>query len=394
MNLLNTVTRTEITANDQRIFDARPAITGTEGDDILIGDFGADLIDGGPGNDHIVDTHGGNTLRGGAGDDLINGVGTLVGGLGNDTLLGDGTFDFDSGDGHDTIGAIGTIEFLDDAGSHYKQHTIGQSTLRFGPGIAPASLQLVRRGSDLQFRIDANNDVTVRKWFDDSSHRLARVEFASGASWERAAIASMPVQVPGTPGDDTLHGTAGNNVMLGEEGNDLLYAPLGRNVMFGGPGDDIIMGRGSFFGGPGNDTLIGYGRSSRNVFFYARGDGRDSIQLHGDTRASAGRGTVNFLDDLSEQDLWFSRNGNDLDISVVGSSQGVDIKDWFSGPSHQVADIQVGNDKFMSGNKVDALVAAMAQFSPPTSCSAVWSPYMQLVLAPAMAAAWSNTVDG
>jgi large repetitive protein len=75
-------------------------ISGTSGNDTLVGGSGDDKISGGAGNDLLIGGSGNDTLYGGTGNDI------LIGGLGNDVLhggLGSDIFLHSAGDGQDTI---------------------------------------------------------------------------------------------------------------------------------------------------------------------------------------------------------------------------------------------------------------------------------------------------
>ncbi|MBW2356017.1 MAG: hypothetical protein JRF23_04470, partial [Deltaproteobacteria bacterium] len=64
----------------------------------------------------------------------------------------------------------------------------------------------------------------------------------------------------GDMGDDTLTGTAGDDILLGDGGNDHLYGLAGDDILAGGIDDDHLDGgdgHDSLFGGSGNDTLLG-----------------------------------------------------------------------------------------------------------------------------------------
>ncbi|WP_342116888.1 type I secretion C-terminal target domain-containing protein [Pseudoduganella sp. OTU4001] len=105
----------------------RDSLRGEDGNDKLYGDAGADYLDGGNGddlleggldNDTLSDYNGNNTLRGGDGNDTLtsssSGQNLLEGGAGNDALHGgDGTDTLDGGDGNDRItllnGAAGGV---------------------------------------------------------------------------------------------------------------------------------------------------------------------------------------------------------------------------------------------------------------------------------------------
>lgn len=72
------------------LYGTEPRIAhGGDGDDVVIGSSGADLLDGGPGDDKLIGLDGDDRLFGGAGDDRLVaqwGSNMLDGGDGNDTL--------------------------------------------------------------------------------------------------------------------------------------------------------------------------------------------------------------------------------------------------------------------------------------------------------------------
>ena len=80
---------------------------GTAGTDIILGGNGDDIIDGGEGNDLLLGGNGSDTMDGGSGNDLLsggNGSDTLDGGEGNDFLDGgNGDDTLDGGEGSDIV---------------------------------------------------------------------------------------------------------------------------------------------------------------------------------------------------------------------------------------------------------------------------------------------------
>ena len=105
-------------------------------------------------------------------------------------------------------------------------------------------------------------------------------------------------------------------------------------------------------GGPGNET-----------FQFARGMGQDTLinqTAPGDTD------TLQFAAGINPLDLIFARNGNDLDLSLHGSTDQIDLQNWYAGGSNQVNVIQAGNGEQLVNTKVDQLIQAMASFSQQT----------------------------
>ncbi len=100
--------------------------------DALIGDGGANVIDGGAGNDDIIGVGGDDTLHGGAGNDYISGgsgADTLHGGAGGDRLSGGSEDDVLFGDGDNDV-------LLGGAGNDALDGGAGDDTLDGGAGTA------------------------------------------------------------------------------------------------------------------------------------------------------------------------------------------------------------------------------------------------------------------
>ena len=84
----------------------------------------------------------------------------------------------------------------------------------------------------------------------------------------------------GTPGNDTLVGTDGNDQLFGLAGVDVLIGGEGNDTLNGGAGGDVLLGgngRDLLIGGPGGDVLDG-GNGNDTL----RGGGGGDILLGGD----------------------------------------------------------------------------------------------------------------
>jgi Ca2+-binding RTX toxin-like protein len=77
--------------------------------------------------------------------------------------------------------------------------------------------------------------------------------------------------IVGTPDDDWLKGTIGDDVIYGRGGNDRIRGIGGNDVLCGGNGDDHVDG------GPGSDFVFGEGGDD----VLGGGDGRDTLRGHG-----------------------------------------------------------------------------------------------------------------
>jgi len=112
------------------------------------------------------------------------------------------------------------------------------------------------------------------------------------------------VVTPLVPGNDTIDGGDGNDVIYGEDGDDTLTAGDGYDKLYGGEGDDTLYGGGEndeLHGGNGADTIvvnsIGATSNPNNTTVYGDGDG-----------------------DATDQDTldvsWFIENGYELTNNV------------------------------------------------------------------------------
>ena len=109
----------------------------------------------------------------------------------------------------------------------------------------------------------------------------------------------------GGAGDDTLSGAAGNDVLYGGSGNDTLDGASGADQLYGGAGDDLLIWNGSdavVDGGDGMDTLVAAGADIDLSVFGGTLTSIENIELSGD-----GAGTSVVLDaqdvlDMSDTD--------------------------------------------------------------------------------------------
>ncbi|WP_272493077.1 calcium-binding protein [Atopomonas sediminilitoris] len=371
--------------------EGNDVLNGGGGDDQLFGDDGADhlvgmgLLDGGSGNDLLEgsgqllggdgnDTlkgEGFDTLRGGAGDDLIEaysnawdqGSNTIEGGAGNDTLygsFGEDTYLFNLGDGHDLL-----IERRADQA--YSNIEPTADTLNFGAGIAASDLSFYRRGLDMHIEhANGTDSITVQNWFKEPSDhfKLEQFVFADGSQLTQAEVESRVVR-QGTEGvdsfigyrelndtmrlgagDDKAWGRAGADVLYGEVGNDYLDGEAGNDTLYGGDGNDQLMG------GVGDDLL--FGGSGDDKYVYALGGGTDVIDNTG-----GGYDGVFFSTGITEDRLSFSRDGNDLLISVDDDpAQSVRIKAHFAGGDKAISYVQPDGSFMINAARIAQIIAA------------------------------------
>lgn len=341
-------------------------IQGSIGDDAsLDGTAGNDLLQGGNGEDVLFGDAGNDRLEGGNGNDTLNGS------VGNDTLLGgrgDDTYIFTSGGGQDVI---------DNSGG-------GADTLRFeGISFNQVASGLMKSGNDLILNVSGGSDkVTIRNWFLGGDYVVDNITFASGGQITADQLFGAfglsnpdPVGSPiyqGLPDErafgTVLTGRAGDQVVLGSSDDDLIDGGAGNDILRGNAGNDYLIG------GAGSDTYV-----------FAVGDGQDVINNLSNT--SATDTDVLSIEGIVREDLWLSRNGDDLVIDVTGSENSITIQDWYANPAQQLDVIQAGGSSLYA-NQVDSLVNAMAAFGAPAGGEINLTPVQRDQLIAVVAANW------
>ena len=109
---------------------------------------------------------------------------------------------------------------------------------------------------------------------------------------------------------DVMRGGDRSGLLYGFSGDDTIFAEGGDDILIGGKGDDALIG------GAGNDT-----------YRFSTGFGKDRINNF-DT--DAGRiDVIEFTDGIAQEDLVFSRHGDDLVIDFSGSTDQLRIESHF-----------------------------------------------------------------
>ena len=121
-----------------------------------------------------------------------------------------------------------------------------------------------------------------------------------------------------------------------------------------------------------------------DTYLFQIGDGKDVINDLG----YMGTDFIIFGEGINANTLWFWKSGTDLEVARIGTTEGVSIKNWYANSFQQVERFRSGDGKVLSNTNVDALVSAMAAFSPPLiGHNSLPSNYLS-VLNPVIAANW------
>ncbi|WP_453912164.1 calcium-binding protein [Vogesella fluminis] len=440
--------------------DGNDVVSGWSGSDVMYGGAGNDTLNSGGGVDQLYGGDGNDILRsdtwynynnlldGGAGDDVLYGTtetaGTYLGGAGNDRISVDywtrGN-DFSGGTGNDIITGghnadtyrlnLGDGQDVINDNQSYAQAGINDRIV-FGEGIRPADIQLKHQGQDMIFaHVNGQDSLRVTNWYTSAQYRIETVSFADGTSWSMSDLLKMGAEYTGGDGNDVVSGWSGSDVMYGGAGNDTLNSGGGvdqlyggdgndilrsdtwynyNNLLDGGAGDDVLYGTtetaGTYLGGAGNDRIsVDYwtrsndfsggtgndiitGGHNADTYRLNLGDGQDVINDNQSYAQAGINDQLLFGVGIATEQLWFSRDGSNLQVSIIGTEDKMTVNNWFAGKANQIEIFKSGDGKTLLSSQVQSLVDAMASFSPPAAGQLTLPDSYQGQLQPVLAASW------
>lgn len=390
-------------------------LTGNTGANILDGGAGADTMVGGTGNDtYYVDNTGditteaasagtdtvissvnwtlatnlenltlsgtaninatGNTLvnvlTGNAGDNILDGgtgTDTMIGGLGNDTYVLDVATDIVTeglNAGIDTVQSKVTYTL----GANVENLTLTGTTAINGTGNAldnvltgNSAANVLTGGAGNDTYVVGTGDTTIEAANAGIDTVQSAIAWTLVTNVENLTLTgSSAVNGTGNTADNVLLGNSGANTLTGNAGNDTLN---------GGAGADILVG------GTGNDT-----------YWLGRGFGFDSVTENDTT--SGNTDVARFDTGIATDQLWFVKTGNNLDVSIIGTTDKLTMTNWYLGSQYHVEQFKTSDGKTLLDSQVQNLVSAMAAFSPPAAGQTTLSASYAASLNPVIAANW------
>ncbi len=346
-SVANTIEKLEFEAGGQitavQLFGAfglaGPTAT-LESGELVLGDGLANSLAGADGHDMLFGGRGDDSLQGNAGNDQ------MVGGAGDDVYL------IGAGHGQDTI--------VDSQGSN---------VIRFIDGLSfnDVASGLMKSGDDLILRISGSSTNSVRiENFFGVANTIEKLEFETGgqitASQLYGAFGSA------APTSTTVTYDLLTDVITGGDGNDTLAGSDRNETLSGGIGNDTLDG------GAGNDRYL-----------FGQGDGQDHISQN-DT---SGHDVLAFTGNVTSDQLWFSQQGDDLQINIAGGNDKVIVDDWYTKAGAQVDEIEVGSS-VLRNSQVAQLVSAMAAYSVPEGDGNVISQSTKDALQPVLTQVWES----
>jgi Ca2+-binding RTX toxin-like protein len=184
---------------------------GGEGDDVVFGERGNDVLLGGPGNDQLFGGIGDDLLRGGPGNDR------LAGGFGADSIDGE--------EGDDYVRGDSTIDRIFDTGG-------GTDILSYSTGVTPGF------GDSVSFPgfPGANGERGVELELGLAGQNADNGVAPNGGGVDEVEVGAFEVVV-GSPFSDHIVGTSAAETIYGGGGADALIGGGGDTLVGGADGD-------------------------------------------------------------------------------------------------------------------------------------------------------------
>jgi Ca2+-binding RTX toxin-like protein len=314
-----------------------------------------------------------NTLTGGSGDDWLDGGAgndKLLGGVGNDTYVIDSTSDVvteAANEGIDTVrstvtytlGSTSNLENLtllgttaiNATGNALDNILIGNSainTLTGGLGNdwldgGVGNDKLLGGAGNDTYVIDSTSDAITENANEGTDSVQSTVSYTLGSNLENLElIGSAALNATGNTLANTLKGNSANNLLTGGAGSDRYLFDRTSAV------DTIVE----------NDITAG---------------NKDQLV---------------FAADIAANQLWFTKTGNNLEVSVIGTSNKVVVKDWYLGSAYHVEEMKSGNGLTLVNSQVQNLVNAMSSLTPPPAGQTTLSAEYQTQLNAVIASNW------
>ena len=242
-------------------------LSGRGGDDVLAGGAGADRLSGGAGVDTVsyagsdlavtVDLGRGTGQWGHAEGDVITDIENVIGSEYDDLLIGDdGANRLEGGDGADDLrGGAGDDELWGGDGSDFFFGDAGADELQGGAHID----RVYYDKSDEAVTVDLGEGTA--KGGHAEGDVITDIEDIIGSEYGDLLVGNDDINyLIGNAGDDELRGGAGDDTLWGDAGDDRLSGGSDNDILEGGAGDDALWGDDGhdwLWGDEGDDRLSG-----------------------------------------------------------------------------------------------------------------------------------------
>jgi Ca2+-binding RTX toxin-like protein len=188
---------------------------------------------------------------------------------------------------------------------------------------------------------------------------MSSITWTLGSNLENLTLTgATAINATGNTLDNVLNGNTANNTLTGGTGND------------------------TYRGGAGTDTLSDTSTTSNEIYQWGRGEGTDVLTDAG------GADRLDVFAGVASDQMWLRHVGNNLELSVIGTSDAFTINGWYTSAASQVESFRLADGKTLTASRVQQLVDAMASFAPPAAGQTTLPPSYQSSLQPVIAANW------
>ncbi len=208
--------------------------------------------------------------------------------------------------------------------------------------------------------VNMSGDVVTENANEGIDTVLAGVSLVLGVNVENLTLTGTAANATGNTLDNVLTGNSSTNVLSGLDGNDTLD---------GGVGSDTLVG------GLGNDS-----------YRFDRGHGADVVQENDATIGNVD--LASFAAGIATDQLWFRHVGNNLEASIIGTSDKLTLQNWYLGSPYHVEQFMTSDNKTLIDSRVENLVQAMAAFTAPSAGQTTLPPSYHSALDAVIAANW------
>lgn len=290
--------------------DLDNTIIGNNDDNIIDGKGGTNILKGGKGNDtYIINASNANDTiyeySDGGIDTVKSSISYRITNTYVENLILTGTDDID-GRGNKQANYI-----EGNSGSNVLRGAEGNDTLYGGGGV-----DSLYGGKDDDTYIVDNDTTLVKEMADEGIDTvIASVNYTLTNNVENLTLSGKKnLKGTGNSMDNIIRGNSGKNILNGKKGNDTLY------------------------GGEGSDTYI-----------FNLGDGNDTIYESGANYKYTD--TISFGTGINLSDVKFIKSGNDLIVSIAGTTDSITIKDSNINPESRIEKFVFADGSTIDGNK-------------------------------------------
>jgi len=364
-------------------------LSGGTGNDTLNGLAGNDVLNGNAGNDYLHGARGSDTMRGGVGDDTYtvdNVLDSVIEDIDEGTDAIRSSITYTLGANVENLDLIGTV-VINGTGNELDNALIGNSASNILTGKAGNDRLDGKKGIDTMmggsgddiYEVDNVGDSVAENLNEGSDTVISSINYTLGSNLENLALSGSSAIIGiGNAANNRIIGSDMANNLWGRGGNDVFFGDSGADSLYGEAGDDFLDG------GKGKDTLIG--GVGNDTYTFGRGYKKD-IVIENDSTAD-NTDIVQFMSDISADQIWFRHVGNNLEASVIGTADKLVIQDWYLGSAYHIEQFKTADGLTLLDSRVESLVTAMAAFSPPGAGQTTLPPAYEPTLDPVITAFW------